>query len=710
MDKLNGCTAKITKKRMEKTIYNYTRIQRHSNAYCHIFDQMNKAIAYIILLLVVNALHAQNANPDRKRTRHWVFGDSNWIEWTDTGANQHGTSKAKKTEQMAVFSDTAGNLQLYFDSYYIYDSSHNIIGNGNFTNGFWTAHRGALFIPYPGHDSLCYLFYTSLQGTLNYALVNWRSKSVIQKHISLNNNLVVEGITATLHHNNYYYWISGAYRKTDWLYFFLVSDQGILPCPILQPNKNSYIGKSGQCGPMFSISGQLINNHNSDNNRIQVARFNTFNGSLSDIKLRSVVEIDQTIDAIISENDKYLYTQHGWDGSIRQYTISTWSSRLISKTQQQYGMGMYWLDNNRIASGYYGTAYNPLDTNSMVLISNTNDSFESKYFDPDWLKTNHYIKYNPPNFPSNFFRNYQSDFSYVTDCKSSKLQLHAITTGGEKAIQWQVITPTGKVSSYDGKNTSISIADSGIWNVKMIVTYNGNSDTVSKTIPVWTPFPVDVLGPDIPVCADIFSINLTVPKNAICPKWDNLSSAIQRNIDTFGKYYLLFYDSNYCQYTDTITVFRTDTIPKPTLVFSAKDSLIVSNYKPSQAWIFVFSNGIVNDTINWPSYKINDTGIWSVEVLSSTGCNKARHSIKISALKTSTFTKPQIQLYPNPANNKIKIIPAQLYNYSISNELGQIIMFGNEPEINVEELKSGLYVLQIKSPQNIQYHFKFIKL
>ena len=145
---------------MEKSIYNYTRIQQHSNAYCLIFDQMNKAIAYIILLLDVNALHAQNANPDRKRTRHWVFGEKNWIEWTDTSALQHPGSKAIQTEQMAVFTDIAGNLQLYFDSKNIYDSEHNVIANGAITDGFWSFHRGAIFVPYPKNDSLCYLFYT----------------------------------------------------------------------------------------------------------------------------------------------------------------------------------------------------------------------------------------------------------------------------------------------------------------------------------------------------------------------------------------------------------------------------------------------------------------------------------------------------------------------------------------------------------------------
>ena len=662
-----------------------------------------KVLLFCLGSLLSLTTFAQNANPDRKRTRHWVFGDSNWIEWTDTGAYQHGTSKAKKTEQMAVFTDTAGNLQLYFDSYNIYDSSHNIISNGNITNGFWTAHRGALFIPFPGHDSLCYLFYTSLQGTLNYALVNWRSKSVIQKHIALNNNLVIEGITATLHHNNYYYWISGAYRKSDWLYFFLVSDQGILPCPILQPNKNSYIGKSGQCGPMFSISGQLINNHNYDNNRIQVARFNTFNGSLSDIKLRSVVEIDQTIDALISENDKYLYTQHNWDGTIRQYTISTWSSRLISKTQQQYGMGMYWLDNNRIASGYYGTAYNPLDTNSMVLVSNANDSFELKNFDPDWLKTNHYIKYNPPNFPSNFFRNYRSDFSYLTNCSNGLFELKAITIGTELTVNWQIISPKNKTVNVTGNNYTIQVADSGLWNVRMIANYISGSDTIEKVIPIFMPFENHILGPDIPVCNDTFSISMKIPKNAICPKWDNLSSLTNRVIDTFGSYHVQFYDSNYCYYADTVLVYKADTLLRPKPIFTSRDSLFVSNYHPSQAWKFVYSNSLVSDTSNSPYYKVSDTGIWKVEVLSNTGCNSAEDSIRVSKLSILSPSNNYFKIYPNPVSNKLYIKPETIVEYLISDIHGRVLQTGKGNTIDINSLPPAVYYLQLKSnTQSIQ--------
>jgi hypothetical protein len=668
-----------------------------------------KVLLFCLCSLLSLTTFAQNANPDRKRSRHWVFGDSNWIEWTDTGAYQHRPSKAKKTEQMAVFTDTAGNLQLYFDSYYIYDSSHNSIGNGNFTNGFWTAHRGALFIPFPGHDSLCYLFYTSLQGTLNYALVNWRSKSVIQKHISLNNSLVVEGITATLHHNNYYYWISGAYRKSDWLYFYLVTDQGILPCPILQPNKNSYIGKSGQCGPMFSISGQLINNHSSDNSRIQVARFNAFNGRLSDIKLRSVVEIDQTIDVIISENDNYLYTQHGWDGTIRQYTISTWSSRLISKTQQQYGMGMYWLDNNRIASGYYGTAYNPLDTNSMVLISNTNDSFESKNFEPDWLKTNHYIKYNPPNFPSNFFRNYRSDFSYVTDCKRGKLQLNAITTGNEKSIQWRVLSPTGKVFGYNGKSASISITDSGQWNIKMIVTYNGSSDTVNKEIPVWTPFAVDVLGPDIPVCTDTFSLNLHIPQNAFCIKWDNLSNIAERFVDTLGLYYVRFYDSNYCLYSDTVRLYKADSLLKPLLEFSNKDSLYIKNYKRSQAWYFVYSHSGLSDTMDNVQYKVNDTGLWYVSVHSNTGCNPDTAELHVQQLSESIPGLDHLQVFPNPVQSVLYFNTYIPCHFALYNSIGVKVTDGLAKHVDLSNLSPGVYILYIFTENKKTNPHKIIK-
>jgi len=667
----------------------------------------------VVFYLLVQTLGAQNANPDRKRTRHWVFGEKNWIEWTDTGAVQRTGSQAIQTEQMAVFTDTSGKLQLYFDSKNIYDNNHQIILNGNITDGFWSAHRGAVFIPYPGSDSLCYLFYTTYSVGRNfaYALVNWKSKMVIKTEVLIK-NYVIEGISATSHHNNYFYWVSGALQKSDYLFFYLITDKGILPCPFLQPNLSSYKNSSGQCGLSFSLSNKKIVNYDFDINRMQIAEFNPINCNLTNPNVKYTPGVGLQCGAEFSENDSFLYTQTiAYDG-FRQHRLTDWSSIVIDSNSVRpvnYYFGLTYLNNGKLVTGFYGTE-NSKDSNELQLLTNTNNLYQQGSFHRNWLTAGNRLKYAPPNFPYNYHRYYRSEFSYFTNCSNGLLELKAITTGAALKVNWQIISPKNKTISIAGNNYTLKATDSGVWKVRMIVNYSRGSDTIIKNIPIFTPFPNHIFGPDIPVCKDTFSLNLTIPKNALCPKWDNLSSSNLRSINTFGKYSVQFYDSNYCQYNDTITVFKTNTLSKPILAFTSKDSLAVSNYQPSQAWKFVYSNGWVSDTSQSPYYKLNDTGIWKVEVISNTGCKSAADSIRVSKLSILSPGNNYFKIYPNPVVGKIYPKPQIIVEYIISDIHGRNLLTGKGSEIDVYQLPPAVYSLQIKTNTQATQLIKFIKL
>lgn len=672
-----------------------------------------KVLLFCLGSLLSLTTFAQNANPDRKRTRHWVFGENNWIEWTDTGALQHPGSKAIQTEQMAVFTDTAGKLQLYFDSKNIYDSEHNVIANGAIPDGFWSAHRGAVFVPYPGSDSLCYLFYTTYSVGRNfaYALVNWKSKMVLKTEVLIK-NYVIEGISATIHQNNYFYWISGALQKSDYLFFYLITDKGILPCPFLQPNLNSYKSSSGQCGLSFSLSNKKIVNYDFDINRMQIADFNPFNSKVTNPLIKYTPGGGLQCGAEFSENDRFLYTQIiAFDG-FRQHSLSDWSSIVIDSNSIRpvnYSFGLTYLNNAKLVTGFYGTE-NSKDSNALQLLINTNNLYKHGSFSINWLKAANRLKYAPPNFPYNYHRNYRSDFSYLTNCRSGMLDLSAQTTNEVKTVIWQITSPKQNLFTLLNSNTSMRLTDSGVWTVRMIANYTNGADTVVKKISIFAPFANRILGVDIPVCKDTFTLMLKIPQNSICPRWENLSSENLRSIDTFGTYSVQFYDSNYCYYADTVLVYKADTLPRPKPIITSKDSLFISNYQPSQAWKFVYTNRLVNDTSQSPYYKVNDTGIWKVEVLSQAGCNSAADSLIVSKLKTTPIFNTKIRIYPNPTEGTIHISPNANYDYYISNSLGQSIRSGNGADVNVQDLQSGLYMLQIKSTQNIQQKFKFIKL
>ena len=82
-------------------------------------------------------------------------------------------------------------------------------------------------------------------------------------------------------------------------------------------------------------------------------------------------------------------------------------------------------------------------------------------------------------------------------------------------------------------------------------------------------------------------------------------------------------------------------------------------------------------------------------------------------LSNNKFEENKISLYPNPTNNQITISGIKGdYLYKISNTLGQIIKTGNKQNtstINISDLNSGIYIIEITNSDNIKSTSKFIK-
>ena len=63
------------------------------------------------------------------------------------------------------------------------------------------------------------------------------------------------------------------------------------------------------------------------------------------------------------------------------------------------------------------------------------------------------------------------------------------------------------------------------------------------------------------------------------------------------------------------------------------------------------------------------------------------------------ITKEKISIYPNPSNGNIKIANAPIGNYTIINDIGEIIYqfhidASNELQIHLDAITTGVYFLQ----------------
>ena len=76
--------------------------------------------------------------------------------------------------------------------------------------------------------------------------------------------------------------------------------------------------------------------------------------------------------------------------------------------------------------------------------------------------------------------------------------------------------------------------------------------------------------------------------------------------------------------------------------------------------------------------------------------------------------EPELRIYPNPVTNELRILHnntvTENYVAEIINNLGQVVLkTGSADIINISDLPTGFYVLNLNCNNNIPQSFKFIK-
>ena len=74
----------------------------------------------------------------------------------------------------------------------------------------------------------------------------------------------------------------------------------------------------------------------------------------------------------------------------------------------------------------------------------------------------------------------------------------------------------------------------------------------------------------------------------------------------------------------------------------------------------------------------------------------------------SEITKQSLSVYPNPAQNRIKINCPQFIEAKIYSPVGTLLFMSDNAEINLQNLQSGLYIVEVKTGQG-NFQTKFIK-
>jgi len=206
---------------------------------------MQKIVFSLLLVLIANTLHAQ------KEDYIWYFGptgagiDFNTCQpvLLTNGVNDGYAWEGSVT----ICNKQTGKLLFYTNGYNVYNAKHDTMLNGK-QAGIGNTQTQNLIIPFPGSDSLYYMFtpdvqtgilsnsnYPNARG-INYAVIDMSKDNgngaVLSKFNILKDTPNCEKLTAIRHQNGGDIWLLGHEYRNNNFFVFKISSSGINTTPI----------------------------------------------------------------------------------------------------------------------------------------------------------------------------------------------------------------------------------------------------------------------------------------------------------------------------------------------------------------------------------------------------------------------------------------------------------------------------------------------
>jgi len=224
-------------------------------------------IKYFSIIILVFNLTSLNSFAQHEADT-WYFGVTAGITF-NTIPPTAITSPLATSEGCASLSDANGNLRFFSDGVTVWDRTHTIMPNGTGLNSSGTCTQAALFVPYPGQDSIYYLFTPPDQFSSTsfcYSLIDLTLNNGFGDVTNKNTPLFfpsTEKVAAVRHSNGIDIWVIGhSYNNADF-YAYLITSSGLNPVPVIstaglvhQGNSANKIGplKASPCGDKLALT------------------------------------------------------------------------------------------------------------------------------------------------------------------------------------------------------------------------------------------------------------------------------------------------------------------------------------------------------------------------------------------------------------------------------------------------------------------------
>jgi len=186
---------------------------------------------------------------------NWYFGSYAGVSFSSGVPVALTNGQLYTNEGSAALSDSDGNLLFYSDGATIWDRTHTIMPNGTLLNSSSTCTQSALFVPYPGSDSLYYLFTPPdfVAPNFCYSIVDMSLNGGYGDIIDKNTVLFspsAEKVTAVHNANGTDAWVIGHSFDNADFYVYSITTSGINPTPVISTAGTVQTGFLDKIGTM----------------------------------------------------------------------------------------------------------------------------------------------------------------------------------------------------------------------------------------------------------------------------------------------------------------------------------------------------------------------------------------------------------------------------------------------------------------------------
>ncbi|HYG14628.1 MAG TPA: T9SS type A sorting domain-containing protein [Bacteroidia bacterium] len=663
-----------------------------------------KKLFIILLLLCATNIFAQ----DYKRAAIWYFGENAGIDFNTGPPTALTDGQINTIEGCATMCDTNGNLLFYTDGRTVWNKTHQVMDNGTGLLADASSTQAALIVPYPENDSLYYLFITNGATTFNsgfyYNVINIKGPGEVIEKNKLLHRPISEKLATTRHRNSSDYWVTTTGYQDNNLYTYLVTNEGLISCPVISSVPTAFSGLSQIGAIKFSPSGKLAAIARHLDFKVDILAFNNSIGTFS--FLFSLNDFSNgTYGIEFSESEKYLYVMER-RGSLLQYNLQNLTQTDVASSKQTiytvpttlYDIqGLQLGIDNKIYLAYRKSDYLGVINNPDTIYSQI--SFDTLGFYLNGKKSS----YGMPAVISSYLQRSSADFSYNLNCETNQITLIPKSSPPGR-YSWSISNSSSGITVFNSISytATYNFPDTGLFDLELKISHSTDTIKVKKQVHIKKPYKLS-LGNDTVLCAG-GSLTLNAGTGQYCYLWQDSSTGATFRTDTAGLYYVKVVTNNFCVYTDSINIAFVNPPAKPT-IYRSNDTL----YSPVADSIQWFWNNFLINGANDSFYRIDRNGYFHVKIYNQHGCSALSDSFNVTGVGIQKLNAlDYFKIYPNPATEYLTIEGNQhIQSVKFINQLGQVYNFTADV-INISYLPLGIYYLEITDNQNQIYTTKII--